>query len=124
MTNVYDNLTFEEALELTLYYYRQKGVTGNNTFEFNLASGNYSIEEAINRTNVIQPDYISTLSLPDPETTAVETHYIIAIYLNDDGKIFNKVSNNIVKVDYAKNENGQITVFEQSVVSISSIFGK
>ena len=124
MTNVYDNLTFEEALELTLYYYRQKGVTGNNTFEFNLASGNYSIEEAINRTNVIQPDYISTLSLPDPETTAVETHYIIAIYLNDDGKIFNKVSNNIVKVDYAKNENGQITLFEQSVVSISSIFGK
>ena len=64
------------------------------------------------------------MSLHDHETTAVETNYIIAIYLNDDGKIFNKVSNNIVKVDYAKNENGQITLFEQSVVSISSIFGK
>ena len=121
-SHTYNNLTLEEALELTLYYYRLRDGGGNTTFEFYLASGDYTIQQAINMAPALNVDQIlGQLELPEPETASVETHYVIAIYLNSDGRTFDKVSSNIVRIDYTKYESGQ-TEFTQSLLSISSLF--
>ena len=127
-SKTYTNLTLEESLMLTIYYYRNIGNNAINTLLDRLTRDSGTVKEIIsNIQSVIIPTYLTSYTIDATTDTTTRddngnySHNLIAYAIGTDGKVIDKISSNFVNITYRKDNSNNITEFETSIKSIGSL---
>ncbi len=127
-SKTYTNLTLEEALMLTIYYYRNIGNNAINSLLDRLTRDNGTVKEIIsNIQSVIIPTYLTSYTIDATTDATVRddngnySHNLIAYAIGADGKVIDKISSNFVNITYRKDNSNNILEFETSITSIGSL---
>ncbi|MBQ8425954.1 MAG: InlB B-repeat-containing protein [Clostridia bacterium] len=130
VNKTYTGLSMELALEMVIYYYR--GFLNNNDkvyanlFNKLAKEADYTTEDLskeLDQTILDEPSFaVGAFSVPQISNGGSSTHYLLSVGIIEGMKSvrFNKVTSNLVKVNYESNKFGETTKFEYEIVEFSS----
>ena len=108
-SRTFNNLTFEQAVELVIYYYRNDKAGKNIDNLRGQLVGVNDLDYILTNTPLETPVYQSTYAFSAYGDGATYTYYMIAINAAGSSSLFNKVASNFVKFDMVSEKNGDVT---------------
>jgi hypothetical protein len=132
-SRTYNDLTFEQAVELVIYYYRSDKAGKNiDILREQLANDNElamnrTLDEILTITPLDTPVYQPSYSFSAYGDGATYSYYMIALNTTASSSLFNKVSSNFVKFDMVSEKVGDVTTvtkLDATLITFNNYFNQ